>query len=62
MDSPAVAELVADVAAAVGRRVTAASSDVYEVIVREIPQLDEDKPLLGVLEPAAANHSREHEP
>ena len=37
MDSPAVAELVADVAAAVSRGVAAVSEDVYEVILREIP-------------------------
>jgi DNA-binding PucR family transcriptional regulator len=49
MDGPAVAELVAGVAAAVGRRAAAVSEDVYEVIVREIPQLDEDKPLLALL-------------
>jgi DNA-binding PucR family transcriptional regulator len=48
-DGPAVAELVAEVAAAVGRRAAAVSGDVYEVIVREIPQLDEDKPLLALL-------------
>ena len=39
MDRPAVAELMADVAAAVGRRVAAVSEDVYEVILREIPEL-----------------------
>jgi DNA-binding PucR family transcriptional regulator len=48
-DSPAIAELVADVAAAVDRRAAAVSGDVFEVIVREIPQLDEDKPLLALL-------------
>ena len=49
IDGPAVAELVAGVAAVVGRRAAAVSEDVYEVIVREIPQLDEDKPLLALL-------------
>jgi DNA-binding PucR family transcriptional regulator len=49
VDGPAVAELVAGVAAAVGRRGDAVSEDVYEAIVREIPQLDEDKPLLALL-------------
>ena len=49
IDSPAVAELVADVAAAVGLRAASVSGDVFEVIVREIPQLDEDKPLLALL-------------
>jgi DNA-binding PucR family transcriptional regulator len=49
MDRPAVAELMADVAAAVGRRVAAVSEDVYEVILREIPELRDDKPLLALL-------------
>jgi hypothetical protein len=41
--------MMADVAAAVGRRATAVREDVYEVIIREIPQLPEDKPLLALL-------------
>ena len=49
IDGPGVAELVADVAAAVARRVAAASADVYEVILREIPQLRDDKPVLALL-------------
>ena len=49
MDSPAVAELVADVAAAVSRRVAAVSEDVYEVILREIPELHDDKSVLSLL-------------
>jgi len=49
MDHPAVAELMADVAAAVGRRVAAVSEDVYEVILREIPELRDDKPVLALL-------------
>ena len=49
MVGPAVAELIADVAAAVGRRVTAVSDDVYEVILREIPELRDDKPVLALL-------------
>jgi DNA-binding PucR family transcriptional regulator len=48
-DCPAVAELLADVATAVGRRAAAVSEDVYEVILREIPQLDDDKPLRALL-------------
>jgi PucR C-terminal helix-turn-helix domain/GGDEF-like domain len=48
-DGPAVAELMADVAAAVSRRAAAVSGDVYEVILREIPQLRDDKPLLALL-------------
>ena len=55
IDSPAVAELVADVAAAVSRRVAAVSEDVYEVILREIPELRDDKPVLALL--ASSVHS-----
>ena len=40
-------ELVADVAAAVPRQ--AVSVDVFRAIVREMPQLEEDKPLLALL-------------
>ena len=46
---PAVAELVAEVAAAVSRRAAAVSEDVYEVILREIPELHDDKPVLALL-------------
>jgi hypothetical protein len=49
MDDPAVAELMAHVAAAVTRRVDAVREDVYETIVREIPQLRDDKPVLALL-------------
>jgi DNA-binding PucR family transcriptional regulator len=49
MDRPAAAELIADVAGAVTRRVAAVAEDVYEVIVREIPQLGDDKPVLALL-------------
>ena len=49
MDRPAVAELMSEVAAAVGRRAAAVRADVYEVIIREIPQLRDDKPLLALL-------------
>jgi PucR C-terminal helix-turn-helix domain/GGDEF-like domain len=48
-DVPAVAELVADVAAAVTRQVAAVSEDVYAVILREIPELRDDKPVLALL-------------
>jgi PucR C-terminal helix-turn-helix domain/GGDEF-like domain len=48
-DSPAVAELVAEVATAVGRQAAAVSEDVYKLILREIPQLDDDKPLVALL-------------
>ena len=49
MDYPAVAELVANVATAVGRRAAAVSEDVYKAILGEIPQLDDDKPLRALL-------------
>ena len=49
IDSPAVAELVADVAAAVSRRVAAVSDEVYEVILREIPEPHDDKSVLTLL-------------
>jgi hypothetical protein len=49
IDGPAVAELVADVAAAVSRRAAAVSEDVYEVVLREIPELRDDKPVLDLL-------------
>jgi len=55
VDSPAVAELMADVAAAVSRRVAAVSEDVYEVILREIPELRDDKSVLALL--ASSVHS-----
>ncbi len=48
MGRPAVAELMAGVAAAVGRA-TAVYEDVYQVILREIPQLRDDKPVLALL-------------
>jgi DNA-binding PucR family transcriptional regulator len=49
MESPANARLMSDVAAAVSRRAAAVSGDVYEVIVREIPELRDDKPVLALL-------------
>ena len=49
IDRPAVAELMAGVAAAVARRAAAVYEDVYEVILREIPQLREDRPVLALL-------------
>ena len=56
MDDPAVAELMADVAAAVGcRRVAVVSEDVNGVILREIPELRDDKPVLALL--ASSVHS-----
>jgi predicted metal-dependent TIM-barrel fold hydrolase len=49
IDRPAVVELMAEVAAAVARRASAVYEDVYEVILREIPQLREDRPVLALL-------------
>jgi DNA-binding PucR family transcriptional regulator len=47
MQGPGVAEVVAGVAAAVARQPVA--EDVLDVIVREMPQLEEDKALLALL-------------
>ncbi len=49
MGRPAIAELMAGVAAAVTRRAAAVYEDVYQVILREIPQLRDDKPVLALL-------------
>jgi hypothetical protein len=49
MDRPVVADLVAEVAMAVSRRAAEVSEDVYKLILREIPQLDDDKPLVALL-------------
>jgi PucR C-terminal helix-turn-helix domain/GGDEF-like domain len=49
IDRPAVAELMAGVAAAVARQAAAVYEDVYEVILREIPQLRDDRPVLALL-------------
>ena len=49
MDHPAVAGLVASIAAAVGRQAAAVSEDVYKEILDEIPQLDHDGPLRDLL-------------
>ncbi|HUA30259.1 MAG TPA: helix-turn-helix domain-containing protein [Streptosporangiaceae bacterium] len=54
-DDPAVAELMASVAATVSRRADAVSEDVYEVILREIPELHGDQPVLTLL--ASSVHS-----
>jgi hypothetical protein len=49
IDGPAVAELVAGVAAAVSGRAAAVSGDVNEVILREILELRDDKTVLALL-------------
>jgi hypothetical protein len=48
-DDPAVAKLVTAVAAGVSRRVGALSGCVYEVILRDIPELRDDHGLLDLL-------------
>ena len=49
MHGPAVAELTAHVAATVSRQVGAVSENVYEVILREIPELRDDQAVLTLL-------------
>lgn len=55
MDGPAVAELMASVAATVSRQAAAVSENVYEVILREIPELHDDRAVLALL--ASSVHS-----
>ena len=55
IDGPAVSELIADVAAAVSGRAAAVSENVYEVILRDIPELHDDKSVLTLL--ASSVHS-----
>jgi hypothetical protein len=55
MDGAAVAELMAGVAAAVSQQAAAVSEDVYGVILREIPELHDDKTVLALL--ASSVHS-----
>jgi DNA-binding PucR family transcriptional regulator len=49
VDRPVVADLVAEVATAVSRRAAEVSQDVCKLILREIPQLDDDKPVVALL-------------
>jgi hypothetical protein len=49
VDRRVVADLVTEVATAVSRRFTDVSEDVYKLILREIPQLNDDKPLVVLL-------------
>jgi hypothetical protein len=42
-------DLMADVATALGRRYAALSADVYDAILREIPELAQDRPVLALL-------------
>ena len=49
VDRPVVADLVVEVATAVSGRAAEVSQDVCKLILREIPQLDDDKPLVALL-------------
>jgi DNA-binding PucR family transcriptional regulator len=49
VDGPVVADLMASVATTVSRRVAAVSEDVYQVILREIPELHDDEAVLALL-------------
>jgi PucR C-terminal helix-turn-helix domain/GGDEF-like domain len=49
VDGPAVAGLMASVAAVVSRRIAAVSADVYEVILRDIPEVHDDQAVLSLL-------------
>jgi hypothetical protein len=55
IDPPAVAELMASVAAAVSRRAATVSENVYEVTTREIPELNDDQAVLALF--ASSIHS-----
>jgi hypothetical protein len=55
VDGPAVAGLMASVAAVVSRRIAAVSADVYEVILRDIPEVHDDQAVLSLL--ASSVHS-----
>jgi hypothetical protein len=55
MAGPEVAELMANVAAAVSRTAAAVSEQVYEVVLRDIPELHDDKAVLALL--ASSIHS-----
>jgi hypothetical protein len=48
-EGPAAAELMARVAATVSRQAAAVSGNVYEVILRDIPELHDDKAVLSLL-------------
>jgi len=54
--SPSAAESVAEVCAALVPRTAEMSADIYELIVREIPQLRSDKRVLELLEASVAEN------
>jgi DNA-binding PucR family transcriptional regulator len=49
IDRPAVADVMADISAALTPQITELSGEVYDVIVREIPELRADQPVLTLL-------------
>jgi len=49
LDSSVIADLVTEITTAVSRTADEVSEDIYKLILREIPQLDQDKPLLTLL-------------
>ena len=55
MERPAVAGLMASVAAVVSRRAAMVSENVFEVTVREIPELHDDQTVLALF--ASSIHS-----
>jgi len=55
VNDPAVTELMVSVAAEVNRRVAVVSENVYEVILREVPELDDDRAVLTLF--ASSVHS-----
>jgi DNA-binding PucR family transcriptional regulator len=49
MDSAAGADLAAEIATAVSRRAAEVSEDIYKLILREIPELSDDRAVVGLL-------------
>ena len=49
VERPVAADLVAEVATAVSRRAAEVSQDVCKLILREIPQLDDERPVVALL-------------
>jgi DNA-binding PucR family transcriptional regulator len=49
LDDSVIADLVTGITTAVSRAADEVSEDIYKLILREIPELDEDKPLLALL-------------
>jgi PucR C-terminal helix-turn-helix domain/GGDEF-like domain len=54
--SPSVAEYAADVSGALAPRSAEVSADIYQLIVRDIPQLRTDRRVLGLLEASVAEN------